>query len=1057
MTDLQPEQFDDFFQQLYPYPPMTWQSELAVAACSGEWPDYICLPTGAGKTSVIDIALFALAFQADLPSAKRTAPMRTFLVVDRRTVVSEAFYRATALQEKLDAAQDGVLKLVADRLRSYSGGETAMAIAQLRGGIYRDRNWCGSLTQPMVVTSTVDQVGSRLLFRGYGVSNLARPIQAAAVAFDSLIVLDEAHISPAFSETLSYVRQYQQAPWCEQSLPRALRVVEMTATPPAESSATKLEIEPEELNDTSTHIGRIVNTAKTTSLVVADKVKGAKGANQLASVLVEQALARVQSSDEGSDDDAKVACIMCNTVATAKATVEGLLKQKAISSDQVHLIIGAMRPIDRDTQTDELRRLIATGANRNAIDKRLFVVATQCIEVGADYDFDVLVTEAAPLDSLIQRFGRLNRAGRPIAAAGCIVMRGDYLMTDKQLEDADAGFKFVDPIYGNRTSHTWNWLVSVADEQQMDFGIANIKRFAERLDDAPRSRLVSSQTAAPVLLPAHLDMLCQTSQDPWPDPDIALWLHGPQRNDPEVQICWRGDLLPPTSPSTEHADAVRLSLAPLKYAEHHKQLIHAISLCPPSSAECLSIPMRRVIGWLKSLAKGRRTEADLTGDVPQFVDDTQSESERIPFPFRPIAWRGLEKSAVITDVNDIRPGDTLILSTLSGGWSELGYVPGFNDWHCRDEHGNHLANRLLSLDETNATEVLCNADDFQRLAELDVASRAFRQSRRRPIARLHPNLIFAAECKPLFNELREQQEDYRLNKFELRDLLSALPADYSEGFADARLKQMQAEFYGNLAGIVVTGPLLVDDARFALLGDDESDGYSQICAGDPIELTEHLERVRAEAAVTVSKLALDTVGQTIAQAAAAHDWGKADERFQALLLGSDVTAAVWEGRLYAKSAELALSLNEREAARQRAGLPSRFRHEMLSLALTEAHRDRFTDIEDGDLLLHLIASHHGYARPWAPLCADDEPPEVSLDLLGMTDVMLSTADRQSHVYHRVDSGVPERFWRVTRRYGWWGAAWLEAVLRLADHHVSRIESLQQNQRLHDTSREPTGV
>ena len=80
--------------------------------------------------------------------------------------------------------------------------------------------------------------------------------------------------------------------------------------------------------------------------------------------------------------------------------------------------------------------------------------------MGVDLDLDGLVTEAAPLDALRQRFGRVNRAGRPIEAAGAILTT-----TGSVAKRTD------DPIYGDRLRNTWEALATIATREHVDFGV----------------------------------------------------------------------------------------------------------------------------------------------------------------------------------------------------------------------------------------------------------------------------------------------------------------------------------------------------------------------------------------------------------------------------------------------------------------------------------------------------------------------------------------------------------------------------------------------------------
>jgi CRISPR-associated endonuclease/helicase Cas3 len=202
--------FPAFFAAVHDQQPFTWQVELAERVGSGAgWPAALDVPTGLGKTAALDVAVFALALQAELPAAARTARTRTFLVVDRRVIVDQAHERACRIVAALDNG-DGVLAEVSRRLALLAGpGLPALTATRMRGGVTWSSRWLAAAAQPALITGTVDQLGSRLLFRGYGTSQTMRPVDAALCGTDSLLLLDEAHMSQPFLRTVRAVVRYE--------------------------------------------------------------------------------------------------------------------------------------------------------------------------------------------------------------------------------------------------------------------------------------------------------------------------------------------------------------------------------------------------------------------------------------------------------------------------------------------------------------------------------------------------------------------------------------------------------------------------------------------------------------------------------------------------------------------------------------------------------------------------------------------------------------------------------------------------------------------------------
>lgn len=104
--------------------------------------------------------------------------------------------------------------------------------------------------------------------------------------------------------------------------------------------------------------------------------------------------------------------VCCNTVKKARevyGTIDRALKQRY--GDNFHLILLHSRFNSRDRSAKENDIMARTGVNSSRR-QRTVVIATQVVEVSLNIDLDTLYTEPAPLEALLQRFGRVNR-GRP--------------------------------------------------------------------------------------------------------------------------------------------------------------------------------------------------------------------------------------------------------------------------------------------------------------------------------------------------------------------------------------------------------------------------------------------------------------------------------------------------------------------------------------------------------------------------------------------------------------------------------------------------------------------
>ena len=225
-----------------------------------------------------------------------------------------------------------------------------------------------------------------------------------------------------------------------------------------------------------------------------------------------------------------------------------------------------------------------------------------------------------------------------------------------------------------------------------------------------------------------------------------------------------------------------------------------------------------------------------------------------------------------------------------------------------------------------------------------------------------------------------------------------------------------------------------------ILGEDSEYPWLRLCLARPagqellraVPLKEHSRDVSECARRWARAIGLpeDVVGD-IAMAGAYHDAGKAElGAFQSALRmkEEDGWLTFAEGdEDGAASVPLAKSALPRRLWRRStalAGVPRGWRHEAASArVLDETVAAGTLRPHDVELVRHLILTHHGLYRGPGPICPQDD---------GAGEPYLDPACSRW-------AAQIESFHRLNERYGPYGLALTEAVLRLADWEVSRKE------------------
>ncbi len=456
-------EFDSFFRNATGRPPYAYQQVFAQAP---RLPDLLEAPTGSGKTATAVLGWLWRRLHGN-PEQQAEAGRRLVFCLPMRTLVEQT--------EKAVLQWRDALAISPSELGVHS----------LLGGAVDDA-WDSQPERPAILIGTQDQLLSRALMRGYAMSRFRWPVHFAWLNSDCTWVMDEVQLMGVGASTAAQLQAFRE----QLGTAGSCRTVWMTATLDEGRLRTvdfdrPLQRQPfasggDEALERRLHASKRLHRAAT--------VVGKKPV--LAPLATEIAAAHVPGT---------LTLVVCNRVVRAQELCSLLRKDDAVEA--VALIHSRFRPAER--------RAVQAAALSGSF--KGILVATQAIEAGVDISARTLFTELAPWSSLVQRFGRLNRAGEhPVA---------DAYWIDLGTDDDDACLPYERAVL--ETARTRIEALSAVDPTTLGA--------VARETDTP---------ALPVLRRKDLLELFDTEPDlAGYDLDVSQYIRA--TDDRDVQVAWR--------------------------------------------------------------------------------------------------------------------------------------------------------------------------------------------------------------------------------------------------------------------------------------------------------------------------------------------------------------------------------------------------------------------------------------------------------------------------------------------------------------------------------------